>query len=271
MQQHNYKTVWISDIHLGCKDCKAEFLLNFLHSVKCDTLYVVGDLIDFWSLRRGGRWLESHSRVLQALIAKSLNGTRVCYLPGNHDEPVRDYIGLLVAGVEILSTDVHETADGRRFLVTHGDEYEALVRCGGPVQYWFGSWLYDALLAVNRWINFTRRRLNYPYWSMANFLKRHIGQAAEYIARFEAAAAYEAMRRGLDGVICGHIHKAEILSLHGVLYCNDGDWVESCTAMVEHPDGALEILYWADEKVVMLQERRSRSAKQPLSDFAKTG
>jgi UDP-2,3-diacylglucosamine pyrophosphatase LpxH len=267
MQQNRFKTLWISDIHLGCKDCKAQFLLDFLHSTECETLYIVGDLIDFWSLRRGGRWLDSHSRVLQTIVAKSLNGTRVRYIPGNHDEALRDYVGLRVAGVDILQDTVHKTADGRHFLVTHGDEFEALVRCGGAIKHWFGSWSYDLLLAVNRWINFTRRRFNYPYWSLANFLKSHIGQAASYIERFESAAAHEAKRRGLDGVICGHIHKAEILSIHDVVYCNDGDWVESCTGMVEHHDGTLQILYWADEKVVMLQ----RDTKQPLPGLAKTG
>jgi UDP-2,3-diacylglucosamine pyrophosphatase LpxH len=271
MQQSHFRTVWISDIHLGLKDCKAKFLLNFLESTHCDTLYLVGDLVDFWSLRRGGYWSESHSRVLQAILAKSIQGVRIIYVPGNHDEVARDYIGLSVGGIEITHEVIHETADGRHFLVTHGDECDRAVKCGNPLKHRLGDWLYDLLLWANRWTNFTRRCFNYPYWSLANALKQRIGRATRYIARFEAAAAHEAVRRTLDGVICGHIHKARITRINGVLYCNDGDWVESCTALVEHHNGALEILYWADETVVVLQEHRNRSLKQPLPEAAKVG
>ncbi|MCP5451864.1 MAG: UDP-2,3-diacylglucosamine diphosphatase [Candidatus Competibacter sp.] len=247
MQPYRYRAVWLSDVHLGFKDCKVQFLLDFLEVVECERLYLVGDLIDFWSLRKGGRWPAGHGRVLKSLLAKAKQGVRVIYIPGNHDEVARDYLGLLVGGVELVAEYEHHTADGRRFLVTHGDELDSAVKCGGWLTGMFGDWMYDVLLFANRWTNRLRRRLNYPYWSLANFLKPRIGQAAAYIARFEAAAAREARHRGFDGVICGHIHQAALRDIGGVCYANDGDWIESCTALVEHRDGRLEVLHWVDE------------------------
>lgn len=252
MSTAKFRTLWISDIHLGFKECKAEFLLNFFQQNPCEELYVIGDLIDFWSLRKGGYWPQSHGDVLKTLVAKAQAGVRVWYIPGNHDEVVRDYWGLSVGGVHIVPEAVHTTADGRRFLVMHGDECDSAVRCGGPVLNYLGDWAYDLLLFANRWYNRWRRRWNHPYWSLANFLKERIGRAAAYIARFEAAAAREAARRELDGVICGHIHHAALRDFNGVLYCNDGDWVESCTALAERPDGALEILYWNSTQAVVI-------------------
>lgn len=262
MQPHRFRSIWISDVHLGFKDCKTEFLLDFLETTDCEQIYLVGDLIDFWSLRKGGRWSMEHGRVLKALLAKVKDGMRVVYVPGNHDEVVRDYLGLLVGGVEILPECEHRTADGRRFLVTHGDELDNAVKCGGWLTGVFGDWMYDALLFANRWTNRIRRRLNYPYWSLANFLKLRISQATAYITRFEAAAAREARHRGFDGIICGHIHKAELTEIDGIWYANDGDWVESCTALVEHLDGRLEILHWVEETA------RRRVWKAPVPTVA---
>lgn len=269
MARMQFRTLWISDIHLGFKECKAEFLLDFLQQSDCEQLYLVGDLIDFWSLRKGGRWPAAHGEVLKALVAKARAGARVWYVPGNHDEVARDYLGLSVAGIDIVAEAVHVTADGRRLLVTHGDECDSAVRCGGPLLNSLGDWAYDLLLFLNRWYNRWRRAFNRPYWSLANFLKQRIGHAAAYVTRFEAAAAREAARRGLDGVICGHIHQAALLDLHGVLYCNDGDWVESCTALVEHPDGALEILRWSHQQaVVALREPRRLPETPPVPGWA---
>lgn len=261
MQPYRFRSVWISDVHLGFKDCKAEFLLDFLETVDCEQLYLVGDFIDFWSLRRGGRWLAVHGQVLKAVLAKAKQGARVIYVPGNHDEVARDYLGLVVGEIKILPECEHHTADGRRFLVTHGDELDNAVKCGGWLAGVFGDWMYDILLFINRWSNRIRLRLNYPYWSLANFLKPRIGQAAAYIARFETAAAHEARQRGFDGIICGHIHKAELTDIGGVCYANDGDWVESCAALVEHADGRLEVLHWAAE----LAERRIRPARPAVA------
>ena len=261
MQPYHFRSIWVSDVHLGFKDCKAEFLLDFLETTNCEQLYLVGDLIDFWNLRQGGRWPTAHGHVIKTILGKAKQGARVVYIPGNHDEVARDYLGLRVGGIEILPECEHRTADGRRFLVTHGDELDSAVKCGGWLVSVFGDWMYDALLFANRWTNRIRRRLNYPYWSLANFLKLRIGQAAAYITRFEAAAAREARHRGFDGIICGHIHKAELTEIEGTWYANDGDWVESCTALVEHADGRLEVLYWAAE----LAQRRVRSIQQPVA------
>lgn len=263
MVSTRFRSLWISDIHLGFKECKAEFLLDFLQQSECEQLYLVGDLIDFWSLRKGGRWPAVHGEVLKAIVAKARAGTRVWYVPGNHDDVVRDYLGLWVGGIEIAPEVVHVTADGRRFLVTHGDECDNAVRCGGPLLNWLGDWAYDLLLFANRWYNRWRRRLNHPYWSLASFLKQRIGRASAYIARFEAAAAHEAARRGLDGVICGHIHHAGLRDIQRVLYCNDGDWVESCTALVERGDGSLEILRWTHQQAVVVAREPSRLPGTP--------
>jgi len=259
MSTLRFRSIWISDVHLGVKNCKANFLLDFLESTACENLYLVGDIVDFWHMPRGKRWPDAHNQVLQALLEKANLGTRVVYIPGNHDELARNYTGLFFGGVEILPQHIHETADGRRLLIVHGDSFDSAVKCGRLLE-WVGDWGYGFLLFVNHLINFMRHRFNYPYWSLANFLKQKIGTVANYIVRFEQAAAHEAARRGLDGIICGHIHKPALTNINGVLYCNDGDWVESCTALVEHMDGQLEIIHWADKTIVMLQERRRAQA-----------
>ena len=268
MTPARFRTLWISDIHLGFKECKADFLLDFLRQSDCEQLYVIGDLIDFWSLQKGGRWPAVHGEVLKAIVAKARAGVRVWYVPGNHDEVARDYLGLCVAGIEIVPDAIHATADGRRLLVMHGDECDSAVRCGGPLLNGLGDWAYDLLLFINRWYNRWRRRWNHPYWSLANFLKQRIGRAASYIARFEDAAAREAARRGLDGVICGHIHHAGLRELHGVLYANDGDWVESCTALVERFDGSLEILRWTHQQSVVVAREPKRLPASPEPGWA---
>lgn len=252
MTTTGFRTIWLSDVHLGTKDCKAEFLLDFLESTRCEHLYLVGDLIDLWKMK-GDRWPESHARVLRAIMAKAAAGTRVVYVPGNHDDPLRDYAGLWFGRIAIHRQVVHRTRDGRRLLVIHGDEFDELLRCPALLN-WIGELSYDALMALSRWVDSLRRQLGRPYWSLAQNVKQRIDRAVHYIGQFEAAAAREAARRGLDGVVCGHIHKAALRSIDGVLYCNDGDWVESCTALVEHEDGRLEILHWGDAAIVVHRE-----------------
>jgi len=256
MQNTVYRSVWVSDVHLGFRDAKAEYLFDFLDSVKCENLYLVGDLVDFWQARQGWSWTVSHSRLMKLLIERSMNGTRVIYIPGNHDEIARDFFGLDFAGIRIQRNHVHESFDGRRFLVTHGDEFDAFVQCRVPT--WAGDLAYGTLLRANRWINVVRRRLGFGYWSLASFLKCRIREAATHIERFEHAAAHEARSRELDGIICGHIHKPEICEIDGLLYCNDGDWVESCTALVEHVDGRLELVQSTDEQRIILREGQRR-------------
>ena len=262
MESAYFRSIWISDVHLGFKDCKADYLDDFLNSVRCDTLYLIGDLFDFWQAERGWRWTCSHTRVVRTLLTKRAQGTRIIYVPGNHDEIARNYSGLSFGGVEVARDAIHHTADDRRFLVAHGDEFDAVIPRRLPD--WFCHGAYDLLLFASRCLNRVRQCLGLPFWSLATHLKLRIPGAVKHIKRFEHAAANEAKRRGLDGVICGHIHKAAISSINGVLYCNDGDWVESCTAMVEHDDGRFEIIYAAEETRVLIGESRQRPDKQPL-------
>jgi UDP-2,3-diacylglucosamine pyrophosphatase LpxH len=253
MDRLQFNTVFISDVHLGLRSCKAEFLLDFLSHIECRQLYLVGDVIDFWHMKRGVRWPTLHNHVIQQVMCMAARGTRVIYVPGNHDELFRDYLGSSFGGVEMHAEAIHQTADGRRFLVLHGDEFDQVVKHSKWVAM-LGSQAYDALLVVNRWFNFFRRKLGFPYWSLSAYLKHKVKNAVNFIGNFEKAVVHEARRRGVHGVICGHIHKATIENYDGVLYCNDGDWVESCTALVEHADGRLAVIHWADESVFLLNE-----------------
>ena len=248
------RTLWISDIHLGTRDCKADYLLELLTHTECGRIYLVGDIIDFWSLKKGWYWPSAHNRILQAIMAKAADGVEVVYVPGNHDEVFRDYAGFMFGGVQVAEETIHETADGRRFLVKHGDEFDAIVMHSRWIAV-LGSRAYDFLLYSNRWVNFFRRKLGFPYWSLAAYLKDKVKNAVKFISQFEAALAREAQRRGVDGIICGHIHKASIEDVGDVRYCNDGDWVESCTALVERFDGSLAIVHWADDIEWLMDER----------------
>jgi UDP-2,3-diacylglucosamine pyrophosphatase LpxH len=239
-----YRSIWVSDIHLGTRGCKADLLLDFLRETDSDYLYLVGDIIDCWRLRRSWYWAQSHNDVVQKLLRKARKGTHVIYVPGNHDEPLRDYTEMQFGGVTVLSEAIHETADGRRLLILHGDDFDGIVKYAKWLAM-LGDQAYNLMIALNHWFNWLRRRLGYPYWSLSAFLKLKVKNAVDYINDFEMAVAAEARRRGADGVVCGHIHKAEIRTIDGILYCNDGDWVESCTALVEHKDGRLEIIDWA--------------------------
>src|SRR5262245_58182193 len=250
---NRYRSIWISDVHLGTRGCKAEFLLDFLRHSESDHLYLVGDIIDCWRLKRSWYWAQSHNDVVQKLLRKARKGTRVIYVPGNHDEPLRDYAEMQFGGVTVLTEAIHEMADGRRFLILHGDRFDGVVRYAKWLAF-LGDRAYSILLVVNHWYNLLRRRLGYPYWSLSAYLKQKVKNAVEYIGNYEQAIAEEAHRRGVDGVICGHIHKAEMRQIGPVLYCNTGDWVESCTALVEHRNGQLEIIDWpAVRKLSMLQ------------------
>jgi UDP-2,3-diacylglucosamine pyrophosphatase LpxH len=264
MQPLRFRAIWISDVHLGTRSCKAEYLLDFLRHTKCERLYLVGDIVDFWSLKNGWHWPPLHNRVVQAFMDKAAKGTQVIYVPGNHDEWFRDYPGFFFGGVQIAPHAIHDTADGRRLLVLHGDEFDSIVRHSKWLAH-VGSWLYDALLYANRWVNSVRRRLNFPYWSLAAYLKQKTKSAVNFISNFERALVTEARRHGVDGVVCGHIHKAAIEEHDGLLYCNDGDWVESCTALVEHLDGRLAVIHWADESVYLLDESNPVATPAPVA------
>ena len=246
-----FRSIFISDVHLGFKGCRAEFLLDFLRRVECQQIYLVGDIIDVWSLTRSFYWPQAHNDVIRTLLGKAKHGTRVVYVPGNHDRPFRDHDGLVLGNVEIRREAVHETADGRRFLVLHGDEFDGVIRAS-PWLESLGSRAYSFALRLNRYVNAVRQLLGYPYFSLAAFLKHKVKNAVKYIANFERALAVEARRRGVHGVICGHIHRAEITEIDGITYCNDGDWVESCTTLVEDFQGRLSLLRWTESVEVLV-------------------
>lgn len=268
MQPLQFRSIWISDTHLGTRTCKAEYLLDFLKHTESKNLYLIGDIIDFWSLKNGWYWPKLHNQVIQTIMEKAAKDTEVIYVPGNHDEWFRDYLGLLFGGVRIIADPVHTTADGRRFLIIHGDEFDSIVKHSRWLAV-LGSGAYDFLLYANRWVNYFRRKLGFPYWSLAAYLKHKVKNAVNFISNFEQALAHEARKRGVDGVICGHIHRATIENMDGIVYCNDGDWVESCTALVERHDGSLAILHWADESMFFLDENDiSVSRPVPASAFA---
>jgi UDP-2,3-diacylglucosamine pyrophosphatase LpxH len=240
-----FRAIFISDTHLGTPGCQSARLLEFLRRTESDYLYLVGDIIDGWQLKRRWFWHQSHNDIVQKVLRKARKGTRVCYVPGNHDEAARHYTGLDFGGIVIRAEAEHTTADGRRLLVTHGDLFDAVVQCARWLAL-LGDVLYNFTLKLNQHWNALRARAGLPYWSLSQFLKLRVKNAVNYIGAFEDALAREARTRGFDGVVCGHIHQAEIRDIGGVLYCNDGDWVESLTALVEDFDGRLSILRWHD-------------------------
>ena len=245
LDHRQYRTIWISDVHLGTRGCKAEFLLDFLRCTDARTIYLVGDIVDGWRLRKSWYWPQTHNDIIQKLLRKVRHGTRIVYVPGNHDEWLRDYTLLRFGGVEVLEEAVHVTADGRRLLITHGDHYDLIVKHARWLAL-LGDGAYTLALWANHHLNKMRRAFGYDYWSLSAFLKSRVKNAVQYIGSFADTLADEARRRDFDGVVCGHIHHAEIRDLGGLLYCNDGDWVESCTALVEHFDGRLAIVRWAE-------------------------
>jgi len=235
------RTAWISDLHLGTPGCQARALLEFLRQLDCETLFLVGDIIDGWQLRRSWYWPQAHNDVVQKLLRKARKGTRVIYVPGNHDEFARSYVAHNFGGIDVVDDWIHETADGRRLWVTHGDLFDGVIQCAKWLAL-VGDNLYEFTLKLNRSLNSVRARLGLPYWSVSKYLKLKVKRAVSYVGDFEAALAREAHRRGAHGVVCGHIHHAEMREIDGILYANDGDWVESLTALVEHVDGRLELL-----------------------------
>ena len=254
-----YRTIWISDIHLGTKGCQAGKLLDFLKRTDSEYLYLVGDIVDGWRLKRSWYWPQEHNDVVQKILRKARKGTKVVFVPGNHDEFARDYAGHHFGGVAVVDRIVHETPDGKRLLVIHGDEFDVVVRYAKWLAV-LGDGAYTALLVLNHWFNRGRERLGWPYWSLSAYLKLKVKNAVLYIAEFETALARAAAEEGVDGVVCGHIHHAEMREIEGILYCNDGDWVESCTALVEHQDGRLELIDWVRSETI--------SEQQPATDPA---
>tara|TARA_A100001011_G_scaffold294224_1_gene306287 strand:+ start:164 stop:997 length:834 start_codon:yes stop_codon:yes gene_type:complete len=238
-----FRTIWISDTHLGTPGSRATELLHFLKHTRSDTLYLVGDIVDGWQLKKRFFWPQTHNDVIQKLLRKARHSTRVIYIPGNHDEAARHYLGFNFGDIEIKQDHIHKTADGKRFWVVHGDLFDNVIQHARWLAY-LGDRAYTALLKLNRLINYFRSMLNLPYWSLSQFLKHRVKSAVSFISAFETAMLTEARRRRCDGVVCGHIHKPEMREVNGVLYLNSGDWVESLSALVEHHDGRLELLNW---------------------------
>jgi len=238
-----YRTIWISDLHLGTRASKAQALLNFLDRTQAERYYLVGDIFDGWALQRSWYWPDAHNEVLRALLDVA-GRAEVIYVPGNHDAAAQQFLGLQLGGITIRRNTVHTTADDRSFLVLHGDEFDGAVRHARWVSR-LGGWAYEQLLALSRYVNHVRRWMDLPYWSLAAAAKTRTKRAVQYIADFEQAVVQRASQRGVDGIVCGHIHVPALRTIQGIDYANTGDWVESCTALVEHPDGHLDIRHWS--------------------------
>ncbi len=244
-----YRAVFISDLHLGSSGCRADDLADFLKHIECQSLYLVGDVIDMWRLRGRWHWPESHNRVVKRLLKMAKNGTAIYMIPGNHDEHARQYAGLNFGGIHIVLSADHTTADGRRLLITHGDHFDLVVTHARLLSV-VGSWAYDKLVVLNTRYNRVRAALGMKYWSLSQAIKLRVKSACNYISRFEDALIADARAHGYDGVVCGHIHKPEIRraaappgeNTNPIDYYNCGDWVESCTALVEHDDGRIQLL-----------------------------
>ena len=245
-ERRRYRTIWISDVHLGTKGCNAELLIDFLDHTDSETMYLVGDIIDGWRLKKEFYWPAAHNDIVWRILKRAKRGTRIVYIPGNHDEMFRQFTGLSFGGVEIRRAAFHQTADGRRLMVLHGDEFDGVMLAHRWLAF-VGDALYHVSMALNRRVNAVRRRLGLPYWSLSKMAKHKVKNAVEFISRYEQIVARAAAQRGVDGVVCGHIHTAEFRLLDGIEYWNDGDWVEGCNALVEHFDGRMEILHWPDE------------------------
>jgi UDP-2,3-diacylglucosamine pyrophosphatase LpxH len=262
-----FRTLWLSDIHLGTRDCKAEALLDLLRHCHADTLYLVGDIIDGWQLRKGWYWPQAHNDVAQKLLRKARKGCRVVFIPGNHDEFARDFHGLHFGGIEVLSDAVHITATGARLWIVHGDWFDGVVMHAKWLAH-LGDALYIFTLKLNRWLNQARHRMGFSYWSLSQYLKGKVKNAVSYISSFEQLLAEEAARRQCEGVVCGHIHRAELRQIGNSIYANCGDWVESLTAVAELNDGTLQLLMWkqSTSTPIVLAELHPGSAIASLNE-----
>lgn len=266
--RRSYRSVWVSDIHLGTRGCNAKLLIDFFDHVDCQVMYLVGDIIDGWRLKKRMFWPPEHNDVVWRILKRARRGTRVIYIPGNHDEMMRPFVGLDFGGVEIERQVIHTTADGRRLLVLHGDEFDTVVLAHRWLAI-LGDTAYTLLLRLNTLVNRVRALLGLPYLSLSMTAKHRVKNAVQFISRYEEVVAHAARGHHVDGVVCGHIHSAEMREIEGIAYYNDGDWVEGCTALVEHHDGRMEILHWADEMLarsVGHQEQRADGAiLQPVA------
>jgi len=256
------RTLFLSDIHLGFRHARARELNEFLHGIEAECIVLVGDIIDALSLARRAFWTSAHTQVVRTLLARQRAGTRLVYIPGNHDESLGMLAQMLRGQFEVHREWVHRTARGERLLVLHGDQFDGAMVCPRWLSR-VGDLLHGVTLGVNHQVNNVRRALGRPYWPLAEWLKLSIGTSLRYIEQFEQLAALHAARFGYDGIVCGHIHRANLRDIAGTLYCNTGDWVESCTALIENAQGQLELLRWPPQRRTPL-----RSAAEPMADAA---
>lgn len=266
-ERRKYRTIWISDVHLGTKGCNAELLIDFLDHTDSEVMYLVGDIIDGWRLKKKVYWPPEHNDIVWRILKRAKRGTRIIYIPGNHDEMIRPFSGMNFGGVEIQRAAFHETVDGRRLMVLHGDEFDAIMLAHRWLAF-VGDALYHVAMALNIWVNRVRRAFNLPYWSLSKMAKHKVKNAVEFISRYEEVVARAAAERGVDGVVCGHIHTAEIRTFDGIEYYNDGDWVEGCNALVEHFDGRMELLHWPEEVAKRDRAVASRQSADERSPMA---
>ncbi|MCZ4272657.1 UDP-2,3-diacylglucosamine diphosphatase [Maritalea porphyrae] len=259
-QSKHVKALFISDVHLGMKTIRVDQLLDFLRCYDAETIYLVGDIIDGWRLQKNWRWPATYNILLQKLLRKARKGARIVYLPGNHDEYLRNYLGTHFGDIEIVDRTIHHGVDGKRYLVIHGDQFDVVVLHAKWLAH-LGDWAYNAALRLNIGINFIRRKMGFGYWSLSAWAKHKVKNAVSFIGRYEEALALEAKRSGVDGVICGHIHHADIHDDYGTRYINTGDWVESCTAIVEHHDGEFELIRWTEMAPPKTEARPKKSQK----------
>ncbi len=257
------RALFISDVHLGMKAIQIGALLDFLEAHDADTIYLVGDMLDGWRLQKSWRWPQSYNALVQSLLSKAKAGARIIYLPGNHDEFLRDYLGTYFGDIEIADQVIHHTADGKRYLVIHGDQFDVVVRHAKWLAH-LGDWAYNFALRANIGINLVRRRLGFDYWSLSAWAKHKVKNAVSFISRYERALSLEASRTGVDGVICGHIHHPDMHTNFGIHYINIGDWVESCTAVVENYDGSFELIRWR-EKIAGRKTTRAEDGERAVA------
>ena len=264
-----YKSIFLSDIHLGTRGCNADYLLEFIKYHDADNFYLVGDIVDCWKLKKNWYWPQAHNDVVQKILRKARKGSRVIYITGNHDEIFRDYFGIHFGGIEVAEEAVHIAADGKKYLVMHGDAFDGVLLNAKWLAY-LGDWAYETCLKLNTVFNYCRRKLGFGYWSLSAYLKFKVKNAVQFIYDFENLLIEEARRREVDGVICGHIHHAEIRKMDGIVYMNDGDWVESCTALVEDKNGKFRIIDWVSEREAILTDEELHKKKPRSKNKNKT-
>lgn len=263
-QHHHYRCLFISDVHLGSKGCNAEFLADFLKYNHCDKLYMVGDIIDGWSLKKKNYWPQAHTNVIRRVLTMAKRGTEVVFVTGNHDEFLRRYSGLTFGNIQLTDEVIHTTANGKQLLVLHGDKFDAVIQSHRWLAF-LGDWAYETLLYINTRLNWLRKRLGYGYWSLSAYLKHKVKSAVSFISRFEDAVIRECRTRHLDGVVCGHIHHPEIRHLQDVNYYNCGDWVESCTALAENEQGEIRLIHWVQQSQSKALHPATRTSSESIA------